>query len=121
MNTYNQGDLFILTLISLEKLDGELTGHQAVIRIDNLAIEPAVFSSVLDEVFVEDVREVKGDKFFVTLQIGADHLTDGWSDFTDTEKFLEGYARRILGGLQKTPGWGSRHSADMSLPFDLLD
>lgn len=122
MKTHNQGDMFVVEMCPITKLEGELAPDEIVLRVRSLSVDQVVFNNAVEEAFVGDKVELLGAFIKVTLVENAEHLRDQKDDFLDTELFLEQIAKRILAELEKTPGWGDTHvSPDKRADYDLLD
>lgn len=119
--TFNQGDLFSIKLVSIDKPVKDFCGDRVTLHVCNLAVEQTVFKAMVQEVFAEGEIEEKDGYIEVVLQLNAENLWDGKSDLSDTAIFLESLAGEILVKLQTTQNWGSDSSSNRRAEYDLLD
>lgn len=121
MKTYNQADLFVIELVSMTKLEGDLSGDLVVLCLRNLAIEPRVFDDAVSRAFVDGEMEKQIVQTKVVLAFNAEHLYDREHDVLDMDLFLAEMAERVIDKLNDTRGWDSADSADKRQLYDLLD
>ena len=100
MIAWNQGGLFVVEVVSFEKLD--ISGGsrwELKLRFRNLTIEPTYFAQCLENVFSGD-KNVTLDGEVVTI------LKNMYLDLEQLKGDLAEEARLLLLELSKHPSWG---------------
>ncbi|OGD73580.1 hypothetical protein A3K29_05685 [Candidatus Collierbacteria bacterium RIFOXYB2_FULL_46_14] len=118
---FNQGDMYVVELVSMTPLVGEMVGDEVVLQVRNLSIDQPIFEKAVQEAFGDGEVELLSASVKVALVINAETLRDGERDLSDAAAFLEDMSTRVLDKLAATPGWGSDGLIERRSPYDQLD
>lgn len=114
MIAWNQGELFIVEVVSFEKLD--VSGGpswELKIRFRNLAIEPSYFTQCLESVYTGD-RNVVLDGHYVS--IGKNVNLDG----SQQKRVLIEEAWILVLEMAKHPNWGKVGGPNLASEHEAL-